>query len=149
MGRVSWVRWTNSNVTITRIWARESNDLVTFGLRSLFLRLLSESLHNPSLLLRRLVFRMAEASAKREWLVMNRKGFPPSFARRETSGYEADIILCPAGRCFRLATNAYRSSAFRSYANKIATKEYTLFIWRKLLHVIVLNNNIRKNQSSE
>ena len=28
----------------------------------------------PSLLLRRFVFRMAEASAKREWLVMNRKG---------------------------------------------------------------------------
>ena len=48
-----------------------------------------------SLLLRRFVFRMAEASAKRVWLVMNRKGpwegyrrqakpvvsFPPSFAR--------------------------------------------------------------------
>ena len=63
---------------------------------------------SDSLLLSRFtVFRMVEASAKREWLVMNRKGpwegyrrqakpvvsFPPSFARifssRETSGYEA------------------------------------------------------------
>ena len=50
----------------------------------------------PSLLLRRFVFLIVEASAKREGLVRNRKG-PPSrlplrahFHReRETSGYEA------------------------------------------------------------
>ena len=64
-----------------------------------------------SLLLRRSVFRMVEASAKRERLAMNLKGpwvgyrwqavsFPPCFARahifieRETSGYEADPLQC-------------------------------------------------------
>ena len=49
-----------------------------------------------SLLLRRFVFRMAEASAKREWLVMSHKG--PAFLcahieREITSGYEADPCL--------------------------------------------------------
>ena len=54
------------------------------------------------LLLRRFVFLIVEASAKREWLVMNRRGpwegysFLPAFLcahifiERETSGYEAD-----------------------------------------------------------
>ena len=42
-----------------------------------------------SLLLRRFVFRMAEASAKREWLVMNRKG-PWEGYRRQAK---------PAARC--------------------------------------------------
>ena len=61
-----------------------------------------------SLLLRRFVFLMAEASVKREWLVMNLKGpwegyrrfLLPAFLcayifiERETSGYEAGNILC-------------------------------------------------------
>ena len=49
-----------------------------------------------SLLFRRFVFRMAEASAKREWLVMSHK--EPAFLcahieREITSGYEADPCL--------------------------------------------------------
>ena len=62
---------------------------------------------NPSFLLRRFVFRMVESSAKRDSLVMNRKGpwegyscLLPAFScahifierERETSGYEAGRI---------------------------------------------------------
>ena len=53
------------------------------------------SLVESSLLLRRFVFGMAEASAKRVTV-----SFPPSFARtsRETSGYEAGWWGWGAGR---------------------------------------------------
>ena len=85
----------------------------------------------PSLLLRRFISRIVEASAKRERLVMNRKGpwkryrwrakphvspvvsFPPSFARsfssreRETSGYEAGVFLCLLDWCVVMPAGSY------------------------------------------
>ena len=103
---------------------------------------------NGSLLLRRFVFRMA--SAKREWLVMNRKGpwegyrcpLPAFlcahiFIKRETSGYEAALMDCASIICgiiphyehnFDLFSIKSTASKFALLASFAAQNWYSLIV---------------------